>query len=83
MADEHTQREIARRTGTAHTNVSAYLKGTKMPARFCVELARTLGVNLNWLLLGEGAPYLSDVKAETGETASDMLDLVQAMNSVN
>lgn len=75
------QAEIARRTGTARGNVFRYLNGTKMPADFLCALVDKLGVNPNWLHLGEGTPFLTDVGSTTAESASDMLEMVQAMNA--
>lgn len=93
MPDEHTQRlaflaqrwpqaEIARKTGTQRNNVSRYMRGGKMPVDFAAAVVRQLGVNPAWLLVGEGTPFLSDVSAGTGRMAGDLLEMVEAMNSV-
>lgn len=82
LAERWPQAEIARKTGTQRNNVSRYMRGGKMPLEFGAALVRSLGVNPAWLLVGEGTAFLSDVNAETGRIAGDLLELVQAMNSV-
>ena len=82
LLTKHSQAEIARKTGTLPSNVNNYLKGTRVPAEFCHALVREFGINPAWLIAGEGTPYLADVSAATGGLASNMLELVQAMNSV-
>ncbi|MCK6439970.1 MAG: helix-turn-helix domain-containing protein [Planctomycetes bacterium] len=80
----HTsQAELARKTETSHTNISRYLKGTKPPASFLSKLARNMNVNPAWLLLGEGAPFLSSVTSDVASMAGNVLELVNAMNSVS
>lgn len=54
-----------------------------MPAEFCAALARALSVNPNWLLLGEGGMFLTDVTAPAGELARGMRELVDAMNAAS
>ncbi|MBZ0137016.1 MAG: helix-turn-helix domain-containing protein [Planctomycetes bacterium] len=82
LADRWPQAEIARKTGTQRNNISRYMRGGKMPLEFGAALVRKLGVNPAWLLVGEGTAFLSDVNAETGRMAGDLLELVEAMNSV-
>jgi len=82
LAARWPQAEIARRLGTSRTNVSRYLKGTRMPLDVGGAIVEKLGVNPAWLLTGEGAPMLSDVSGATEKTAGDMLALVEAMNQV-
>lgn len=82
LAQRWPQAEIARRTNTQRNNVSRYLRGGKMPLEFGAALTRQLGVNPAWLLTGEGTPFLSDVSANTGKMAGDLLELVAAMNAV-
>ncbi|MCA8916953.1 MAG: helix-turn-helix transcriptional regulator [Planctomycetes bacterium] len=82
LAARWSQAEIARKTGTLRNNVSRYMHGGKMPVEFAAALVRNLGVNPAWLLVGEGAPLLSDVNAQTGRMAGELLELVDAMNAV-
>jgi len=83
LAEQHSQSDIARRTGTSVANVSRYLKGTRMPAEFCAALVKQMGVNPAWLLAGEGTPLVSDITAGTTSMAGDLLQLVDAMNAVS
>jgi len=82
VAARHSQSEIARRTGTSRNNVSRYARGARMPLEFGAALCSELGVNPAWLLMGEGAPWLSDNAAGNEKLAGDLLELVEAMNSV-
>ncbi|MCB9893027.1 MAG: helix-turn-helix transcriptional regulator [Planctomycetes bacterium] len=82
LSERWSQSEIARKTGTLRNNVSRYMHGGKMPVEFAASLVRNLGVNPAWLLVGEGAPLLSDVNAQTGRMAGELLELVEAMNAV-
>jgi len=82
LAAESSQSELARRTGVSVVSVNRYLKGTRVPADFCAELVRSMNVNPAWLLMGEGTPYLSDITGGTGAMAGNVLELVEAMNSV-
>jgi len=78
-----TRAEIARKTGTSVMNVSRYLSGTRVPAAFCMALVREFGLNPNWLMAGEGAPFLSDLAGEHGQMAGNLLELVEAMSAVS
>ncbi|MBV6515048.1 MAG: hypothetical protein HPKKFMNG_00682 [Planctomycetes bacterium] len=83
LLESHSQAEIARKTHTLRNNVSRYMRGAKIPLEFGAALVKGLGVNPAWLLVGEGAPMLSDVAATTVKAAEDMLELVEAMNAVS
>lgn len=82
LAQRYTHAEIARKTGTSQMNVGRYLRGTRVPAGFCIALCREFGVNPSWLLAGEGAELLSDVAQRHGSLAGDLLKLVEAMTAV-
>lgn len=82
VAGRYSQSEIARRTGSSRNNVSRYTRGAKMPLEFGAALCTELGVNPAWLLMGEGAPWLTDSAAGNEKLAGDLLELVEAMNSV-
>ncbi|NUQ33982.1 MAG: helix-turn-helix transcriptional regulator [Planctomycetaceae bacterium] len=82
LAEDHPQSDIARKTNTPQSSVSRYLKERKVPAEFCAALIRNLGVNPAWLLAGEGTRYTADVTADAGDTASQLVELVGAMNTV-
>jgi transcriptional regulator with XRE-family HTH domain len=82
LLDGRSQADVARKTGQLRNNVSRYARGAKIPIEFGAALVRGLGVNPAWLLLGEGAPFLSDVTATTVKAAEDLLELVEAMSAV-
>lgn len=75
--------EIARKTGTSVMNVSRYLSGTRVPATFCMALVREFGLNPNWLMAGQGAPFLADLAGEKASMAGNLLELVEAMSAVS
>lgn len=82
LLEQHSQSDIARKTGHLVAGVNRYVHGARVPASFCSALVRGLGVNPSWLLVGEGAPYLSDVPAETARLGENLLELVEAMNAI-
>src|SRR5262245_48664134 len=82
LAEKTKQAEIAAKTGVNAANVSRYLKDNRIPASFCSALVRGMGVNPAWLMVGEGSAMLSDVTDGTGRMAGNVLQLVEAMNSV-
>lgn len=82
LLEQHSQSEIARKTGHLVAGVNRYVHGARVPAAFCSALVRGLGVNPSWLLVGEGAPYLSDVPVETARLGENLLELVEAMNAI-
>ncbi|MCC7510995.1 MAG: helix-turn-helix transcriptional regulator [Planctomycetes bacterium] len=83
LLNEHSQSDIARKTGTGVAAVNRYVHGARIPAGFCASLVRGLGVNPAWLLMGEGSPYLSDVPEQTARLGENMLELVEAMSAVS
>ncbi|MCC6574660.1 MAG: helix-turn-helix transcriptional regulator [Planctomycetes bacterium] len=82
LLERYPQAEIARRCGTTPSNISRYLRDTKIPAELCAAAVNGLGINPVWLLSGEGAPLLSDVSAGTAQMGAGVLQLVEAMNAV-
>lgn len=82
LVKDRSQSDLARKTNTLVSTVNRYLKATKIPAEFCTAVINGLGVNPAWLMTGEGTPFLADVSAGTSEMASDLLELVEAMNQV-
>lgn len=82
LVKTRSQSDLARKTNTLVSTVNRYLKTTKIPAEFCASIINGLGVNPAWLMSGEGTPYLADVSAGTSEMATNLLELVEAMNQV-
>ena len=80
---EHSQSDIARKTGALVASVNRYVHGARIPAAFCASLVRSLGVNPSWLLVGEGSPSLGDVPANTAKLGENLLALVEAMSAVS
>lgn len=83
LIERHTLTGLADRTGTPASNVHRYANGGRIPAEFCASLVRTLSVNPMWFLLGEGAPYLTDLREHSTTLASDLRDMVDAMNATS
>jgi hypothetical protein len=54
-----------------------------LPAGFCRSIVKEFGVNPAWLLMGEGAPFLSDVAEGASRLADDLLDVVRGLNAVS
>jgi transcriptional regulator with XRE-family HTH domain len=56
--------EFSKKSGIKQPTLHKYTKGRLPGAESLYALRNNLGVNINWLLTGEGEPYL---KAEKGE----------------
>ena len=82
VVGQHSQAEISRRTGVPHSSISRYLKDRKVPSEFCAALIKNFNVNPAWLMVGEGTRDLTEVTSQTADSASDLLELVQAMQAV-
>ena len=57
VMDSRSQRGWAKELGIPQQNISRYLAGGTPHIDFLIHLARKEGVNLNWLVLGEGRRF--------------------------
>lgn len=82
LVKQHSQSEIARKTGAPRNKVNRYVHGARIPCDFAAALVDGLGVNPAWLLTGEGAASTRDVAPDTARVADNLLELIRAMSSV-
>lgn len=82
IARQHSQSEIARKTGAPRNKVNRYVHGARIPCDFAAALVDGLGVNPAWLLTGEGTASMGDVAPDTARVADNLLELIRAMSSV-
>lgn len=80
---EHSLTTLANRVGVPISNVHRYARGGGMPSEFVAALAERLSVNPMWLLVGEGATYLTDAGDSGGALAAGLRDLIEAMNATS
>lgn len=83
VSRRYSQAEIARRLGMRRGTVSRYLSQNRIPGAFLAGIAREFGVNATWLMLGEGAPWIADVRADQANMGRGMMEMVQAMARVS
>lgn len=83
LLQDHSQADLARKTGWTRSNVNRYVHGAKIPGEFLVTLCTALNVNPVWLLTGKGDLYVTDVSANTQTNAHELLRLIEALNAVD
>lgn len=83
IVKRYPQAEIARRLNMRRSTVNRYLLNNRIPGAFLAGVAKELGVNTSWLMLGEGVPWIADVRASEASMGRDLLELVQAMEQVS
>ena len=72
-----SQSALAHRIGASPSFVSAVVRGLKIPgAEFLLSVKRELGVTIDWLLAGEGAPYAAPVDIELARGLLTKTELV-------
>ena len=81
LVNQFSHSEIARRTGLPRSSVGHYLQGRKIPASLCANLIDVFNLSPEWLMSGKGAMLRAEVKGTTAHMASEMLDVVNAMNA--
>lgn len=63
---------FAKKCGIPHATFYKYTKGRMPHMEHLVRIKRTLNIDLNWLLIGQGEPYLN-VSMEIGEPDPDSI----------
>jgi len=68
-----TQQVFAKKLGIPYQNLGEYERGVTQPgAKNLLNIAAVTGCNLNWLLAGQGDPYIADVSV-AGEDRTEEL----------
>lgn len=73
--------DIARRCLTTGATIAKYTKGERIPTgEILLQMRRVAGVNIHWLLTGEGRRYVvEDVKTHLTDAETDLIgELAQA-----
>ncbi|MCC6572311.1 MAG: helix-turn-helix domain-containing protein [Planctomycetes bacterium] len=83
VAQRYSQAEIARRLNLRRSTVSRYMRSNRIPAAFVADIAREFGVNTSWLVLGEGTPWIADVRSDQATMGRGLIELVQAMGRIS
>ena len=59
IRDSLSQPKFAKKIGVTRNTVSGYENNSIVPAgRALLQIHKIFGININWLLTGEGDPYL-------------------------
>ncbi len=82
LAEQHSQNEIARRTGAGKANVHRYLRAGRVPADFLQRLIHAFGLNPAWLLVGRGEMLEARVSEAAAAESQQLLELVVKLNAV-
>src|SRR5919109_2798387 len=82
LVARHSQAAVARAGGVNESSVFHYQRGRRIPADFCVSLAEGLGVNLNWLLTGTGAPEAGQAMLEANALGENMERMVRILGAL-
>ncbi|MCB9932283.1 MAG: helix-turn-helix transcriptional regulator [Planctomycetes bacterium] len=82
IAEQHSQNEIARRTGASKANVHRHLRAGRVPADFLQRLVHAFGLNPSWLLLGRGEMLEARVSEAAAAESQQLLELVVKLNAV-
>lgn len=83
LVNHFGQAEVARRTTTAPSTLSRYLRDTRIPAEFVARAVEALELRPSWLLHGEEPPFASAVTEKSAEMASNLLEIVRAMQATS
>lgn len=84
LVDRFSQATIARACGVNESSVFHYQRGRRVPADFCVKLSESMGINLNWLLTGTGAPEAGETRLQAdamGEGLERMVRILGALET--
>lgn len=80
VVGDRTYRRVGELTGTHPETVRRYLQGQAPSAEFLVGICRSLGVNGNWLLTGQGPRRVDEIRADALGQA-DAGELLMAMSN--
>ena len=75
-------KEFSIKTGIPYRTIQDYLLGKRMPGGENLQKICThLGINLNWLLTGEGEPFIKkEGQAQLDEITEKILNLLRDMD---
>lgn len=76
------QKEMAAQSGVSDRSYQGYEDGRSVPGGEAIEGFVRLGINANWLLTGEGAMLLSDIKPQSTSGAFDSARFKLAIETV-
>ncbi|MBZ0134756.1 MAG: helix-turn-helix domain-containing protein [Planctomycetes bacterium] len=82
LVHEYSQAAVARAGGVNESSVYHYQRGRRVPADFCVKLSESLGVNLNWLLTGMGAPQAGETTLQADAVGESMERMVRVLGAL-
>jgi len=77
-----SQQSFADKLSTSSGHISDIENGKKIPGgSFFISLKREFNVNINWILTGQGSPYIigEDGKLDADPEVNELLDMTRAV----
>ena len=77
-----TDQDIARALGVSKPTISSWRQRDTVPYAFCIQIAKERGLQLDWLLLGEGEMYKNEPRLNpiSERRAQIIVELYEALS---
>lgn len=77
LRGDRSQSDFATLIGSTKQNISKYELNSMMPGGdVLLRMAQELRVNINWLLVGEGEPYIAKMKSRVTKHKGNLIKVL-------